>query len=231
VNIPLLLQVPPFLLLGMVGTARVGRLPGRLIKEAGMILKIVLLLLLLASPCFAQQQMAMNVAVIGSGAAAAAGTWYYPDAERTINAADDSSTYIIGSPVTIGTGTAITKLAFRVRGVGTATACKLALYDNAEPASQLATATCTPATNTWCQGTVSYTGSASATYIAVAMCDTSDLTQYSNSVGATGHFEAATYANFPASYTSITAWDNKTYTFTWAVAVCAGGTCSGDPTP
>jgi hypothetical protein len=167
----------------------------------------------------------------GSGAAAAAGTWYYPDAERTINAADDSSTYIIGSPVTIGTGTAITKLAFRVRGVGTATACKLALYDNAEPASQLATATCTPATNTWCQGTVSYTGSASATYIAVAMCDTSDLTQYSNSVGATGHFEAATYANFPASYTSITAWDNKTYTFTWAVAVCAGGTCSGDPTP
>jgi hypothetical protein len=55
----------------MVGTARVGRLPGRLIKGAGMILKIVFLLLLLASPCFAQQQMAMNVAVIGAGAAAA----------------------------------------------------------------------------------------------------------------------------------------------------------------
>jgi hypothetical protein len=57
----------------MVGTARVGRLPGRLIKGAGMILKIVFLLLLLASPCFAQQQMAMNVAVIGAGTAAAAG--------------------------------------------------------------------------------------------------------------------------------------------------------------
>jgi hypothetical protein len=104
----------------MVGTARVGRLPGRLIKGAGMILKIVLLLLLLASPCFAQQQMAMNVAVIGAGAAAAGGSgWFGVTTEGTI----------LDVPV----NTLMCSASGAPSGSGTCTVSKISIYGSNTP--------------------------------------------------------------------------------------------------
>jgi hypothetical protein len=134
VNIPLLLQVPPFLLLGMVGTARVGRLPGRLIKGAGMILKIVFLLLLLASPCFAQQQMAMNVAVIGAGTAASSPSWVCAGSGTYTRETYPASNNLEGSNITCPTGGGtISKVRVIVTDNWSITGLKVAIYHDDGP--------------------------------------------------------------------------------------------------
>jgi hypothetical protein len=164
-----------------------------------------------------------------TGTASSSGTWYknvHYDASHALG--NDSATYSLGSRVQIGSGTNITKIAFKVRNQGSATNMKLGLFqDTATSAALYANGTCTPADATWCVASVTYTGSANAYYVVMGQSDVT-TTQYGVESGTPeGILYNGTYSSFPANPTTFYIY--KWASYEWDVAICAGGTCSGTP--
>ena len=188
---------------------------------------IGLIIVLLLTPVAAECRM--KVGVVGGGVSAAtAGTWYY-STTGTDNLYSDNTAGgfgAIGAAVTIGTGTAITKIARYIRSAGSATGEKVAAYASGTLLTG-ASGTCTPADGTWCVVSVTATGSPSATYQVMSMSNNTGSRGRGDASGASiGVYGTDTYAAFP---TTPQTWTSTVWVEVDSVAICAGGTCATGP--
>ena len=172
----------------------------------------------------------VNAAVIGGGGGAAAGgTWVMAPAAHGETLALDGTSYFVASKITVS-GTHITQIAYKVQAVGNASTGHIKLMVVGE-STVLAKADCAPATGSWCKATVDYTAGAGAQYWVVAGLDGSTSALYDDtdaSVGAYGAIGNYTdYAGWVASDTC--GFVNDAWAPSVAVAICYGGTCSGEP--
>jgi hypothetical protein len=158
-----------------------------------------------------------------AGGARAAAQWSYNSDTKTDTVDGTTSQYALGAPVTISAATNVTALAFKVKGVGSATGMKICLHANTtgEGTPPLACGTCIPSDESWCIANVTYTATASTTYIVSAMTDVNMTNAYGKSSGATGVYGGTrSYATFDSGNNIY-----STYTMSWAVAICTGGIC------
>ena len=194
---------------------------------------IGILLTLLAGPSWAVEpiNLALAPAILGgagAGVAAGGGTWYYVVDTYTETLTNNPNTFTLGAAVTIGASGDITAIAFKVKAKNSATVAKIALYEHtlSSSISALANGTCTPADESWCIASVTYSGTPSTAYYVGYRADDGGLTQYGDTSGTDGFYEntSTNYETFPGMPVSL-----QTYSSSWAVAICAGGACSSGP--
>jgi hypothetical protein len=194
-----------------------------MIKQVRLIFKLSVILLLFTLRADAGMLMMGG----GTTSGGAPGTWYYSDANRTETTSDDISAYVLAAPITISTGTSVTKIAAKIATKGSSTEVKLGLFTNVFPNSLLAEGVCTPVDTTWCVATISYTATANATYKVAAQSNNTGTTLYGYGLGHTGAFTSpGTYSGAMANAAGT--WTDA-YDTTWIFAICAGGTCSSGP--
>lgn len=188
-----------------------------------MIIRVIVIVLLCCQSMFASQGMGPGPGIANGVAANQAG-WIYSQASEADTGLYISPTYSKGSRVTIGAVTNITSVAFLVDSVVGSTTCKVALYDDASPNSNLLTAgTCTPANSSWCVAPITYTGVSGATYKVTMACNDFYSVAKGTAETYTGLIAEDPYGSFPSSTKSY-----LTYGFSPVTAICVGGGC-GSP--
>ena len=188
------------------------------------LITFILLLLLLTLPVNAQELARMSLPMVsggGSAAAPAGGTWYYSNTTNSDTDSSDHSKYATGTPVTLGASGNVTAYAFKVYTIGTATTCKVALFNMEDYGDPLSSGTCSPIAGSWCIVTANYTASAAGTYRIIYECD-GTLVTYAKNGDNIGVYWFGSYATFPEENTD---WGNRTFAMSWITAICAGGDC------
>jgi hypothetical protein len=190
----------------------------------------IIAFLLMTVPCYA---LGPEIFMGGSGAAAS-GTWILAPTSRGETTSTDASAYFYGTAITIP-GATVSQIAFKCYQAGTSTTAHLKLVstNDGSPAI-LAKGDCTPTSGQWCKVAVSYTGSENTTYRVLISSDGS-MTSYADldsGGGVWGAISAYTdYAGWVAASSppDITGYAGDSFATDWAIAVCYGGTCAGNP--
>lgn len=167
---------------------------------------------------------------------AGAGQWLTAPATITETLTNNSSTFILGTNITVpGSGTvSVTKIAFKVKDVGNATTAHAKFTENADSGADIYGAgSCTPSSETWCVVSITpYNATGGTTYRVVWASDGSTLTEYGDADAGTGSYaQVSGFTDYDGwiARTDPYGFDASSYGPTWAVAICYGGTCAGNP--